>query len=82
MGYRFHKTGAEPFYIRLSDAGTVRSAARTEGLVHLMPDTETSGGKIPVAARAVLAKAFREQAAVLSELANYFDDADNLRWGH
>jgi len=82
MGYLFHKKDAEPFYIRLSDAGVVRAAASIEGLRPLMPETESRGGKIPLSDRILLASTFREQARVLTALADYFDGAEELRWGH
>lgn len=82
MGYCFKKDGAEDFYIRLCDTGTVRAAACNVGFLQFMPDTERDGRGIPKEAVHVLVVEFREQAKVLNKLADYMDNANNLRWDH
>jgi hypothetical protein len=84
MGYRFIKKGAPAaFYIRLRDASVVRAVASIEALDGYMPRDAPGGELIPPQHIATLARTFREQACMLSDLATYFEGAvEELKWDH
>ena len=82
MGYRFRKNEADDFYLRLCDAGVVRSVASNVGAAQQMPDPDGDGATLTDETRDVMVKELREQSKLLNNLANYMENAKNLRWSH
>ena len=82
MGYRFVKKGAEPFYIRSTDAGAIREAASMFGLQRYMPQPDRHGGPIAQEHLSFLISGCRNMAKVLNELADYLTGAENVEWKH
>lgn len=82
MGYRFHKKGDSPFYLRLCDASTLRAAARIECLDGFMPRDAPGDELISPEHRDKLIACFRDQSELLARLATYFEGAEDLKWDH
>lgn len=81
MGYIIKKKGDERgFDLRIFNAGVVRAAAGP--FERLMPEPNGDGGKIPNDVHGALVNMFREQGQMLTELADYIENAEELEWTH